>query len=238
VRIGERINGLRAFDGDIDAVSIWSRALSAAEIATLMTAPPIGSEAGLVAALPLNELSGQVANDLGPGGHHGQLGSLPAADTNDPVWCSNTPINQPPVVNAGSDAILLLPQAMASLGGTVTDDGLPSPGYTVAWSVDSGPNGVTFGNASSATTTVTFPVSGTYILRLTANDGELSAADTLVVQVDAVEILTNLQVSPATVVLADGAAQQFTAAGFNQVGNPMTIAPVWSANAGTIDPSG
>jgi hypothetical protein len=95
-------------------------------------------------------------------------------------------MNQPPVVNAGADQTVTLPAA-ASLNGTATDDGLPNPpgALTTTWSVVSGPGTVTFGNAAAKATTATFSTAGSYVLRLTANDGALAASDDLVVTVNA-----------------------------------------------------
>ena len=85
-------------------------------------------------------------------------------------------MNTPPVVSAGPDQSITLP-ATASLGGSVTDDGLPSNTLTSAWSVVSGPGTVSFGNAALAATTASFSAAGTYVLRLTGSDGVLSATD-------------------------------------------------------------
>jgi hypothetical protein len=41
----------------------------------------------------------------------------------------------------------------------------------------SGPGGVVFGNAYSAQTTATFSTYGTYVLRLSADDTELTSSD-------------------------------------------------------------
>ena len=41
-----------------------------------------------------------------------------------------------------------------------------------------GPGTVTFGNANAVDTTASFSAAGTYVLRLTANDGALTAATT------------------------------------------------------------
>jgi RHS repeat-associated protein len=70
------------------------------------------------------------------------------------------------------------------LNGRVTDDGLP-PGaaVTFAWTKVSGPGQVTFENASSASTVATFDQLGTYVLRLTASDSELSASDDITITV-------------------------------------------------------
>jgi hypothetical protein len=95
------------------------------------------------------------------------------------------PPNQAPTVGAGPDQTITLP-APATLDGTVTDDGLPSPPGTVAttWT-GTGPGTVTFGDASAVDTTATFTVAGTYVLRLTASDSALSSFDELTVTVEA-----------------------------------------------------
>jgi hypothetical protein len=112
-------------------------------------------------------------------------GQLQGTDTITIVVQSATaPANQPPVVSAGPNQTITLPN-FANLVGTVTDDGKPaSPGSTtVTWSLVSGPGSVTFGNANSASTTAQFSVAGTYVLRLTANDGELQSFSEVTVTV-------------------------------------------------------
>jgi hypothetical protein len=93
--------------------------------------------------------------------------------------------NQAPVVNAGADQTVTLPNS-ANLNGTVTDDGLPA-GATVtqSWSAISVPAGatVTFANPNQAATTATFSHPGTYVLRLTATDTQLTAADDVTIVV-------------------------------------------------------
>ena len=66
------------------------------------------------------------------------------------------------------------------------DDGLPNPpaNVTTTWSRTSGPGTVTFGNPAAVDTTASFSSDGTYVLRLTANDGQLSSFDELIVVVD------------------------------------------------------
>jgi hypothetical protein len=94
------------------------------------------------------------------------------------------PTNTAPVVNAGADQAVTLPAA-ATLSGTVSDDGLPTGStVTTTWSTVSGPGTATFANPGSATTTAQFPSAGTYQLRLTAGDGQLTASDTLTVTVN------------------------------------------------------
>lgn len=76
-------------------------------------------------------------------------------------------------------------QGIAQLNGSVTDDGQPNPpGVTTRqWTVVSGPGTVTFGNSTAPSTTATFSLPGTYVLRLTASDSALSASDDITVTV-------------------------------------------------------
>jgi RHS repeat-associated protein len=86
--------------------------------------------------------------------------------------------NRPPVVNAGSDRSIDAPATTATLNGSVTDDGLPEgAALTVDWTKVSGPGAVAFAQPRSATTGVSVDAPGTYVLRLTANDSDLSASD-------------------------------------------------------------
>ncbi len=93
-------------------------------------------------------------------------------------------VNQAPLVSAGLDQTITLP-ASASLDGAASDDGLPNPPASLAtgWSRISGPGTVTFGNAGNMDTTASFSTSGTYVLRLTANDGALTSSDDVTVTV-------------------------------------------------------
>src|SRR6185369_12883750 len=98
--------------------------------------------------------------------------------TSDEVTVFVNPQNLAPVVNAGTNQTITLP-APASLNGSVTDDGQPpNSSVSISWSKVSGPGTVTFTNGSAAATSVSFSVAGTYVLRLTADDGEYgSSAD-------------------------------------------------------------
>jgi hypothetical protein len=89
------------------------------------------------------------------------------------------PANQPPIVEARGDSVVF--PATANLDGTVSDDGLPNPpgSLTTAWTKVSGPGAVTFGNPSVVDTTATFSAPGVYELRLTADDGLLTAGDSV-----------------------------------------------------------
>ncbi len=113
-----------------------------------------------------------VDNDSNPNENDGRMYemTLPGA--------GGGPVNQAPTVGAGPDQSVTLPGG-ASLDGTVADDGLPNPpgAVTTAWSKVSGPGAVAFADAAAVDTTATFSQPGTYVLRLTANDGALSASD-------------------------------------------------------------
>ncbi|MEQ1871920.1 MAG: hypothetical protein ABL961_18020, partial [Vicinamibacterales bacterium] len=74
------------------------------------------------------------------------------------------PTNQAPqVTSTTSTPSVTLPNAVASISGTVTDDGLPSNTLTRTWSKVSGPGGVVFGDASALATTATFDTAGAYV---------------------------------------------------------------------------
>jgi hypothetical protein len=90
--------------------------------------------------------------------------------------------NVAPSVSAGPDRTVFLGQS-AALDGTVSDDGLPNGTLTTTWSKVSGPGTVSFANASAVDTTASFGAFGSYVLRLTASDGELSAQDDVAVSV-------------------------------------------------------
>jgi hypothetical protein len=92
-------------------------------------------------------------------------------------------VNQAPIVAAGADQSVTLPN-VATLDGTVTDDTLLSATLATSWSMVSGPGTVTFGDDSAVDTTAAFSAPGTYVLRLTADDGELSASDDVTIQVE------------------------------------------------------
>jgi len=76
--------------------------------------------------------------------------------------------------------------AVVTLSGTVTDDGLPSGQVTVLWAQVSGPAGsqpVIINPADQLQTTVTLPDAGWYEFQLEANDTELTGSDNVRVYV-------------------------------------------------------
>lgn len=97
---------------------------------------------------------------------------------------SGPPVNQAPVVNAGADQTITLP-ASAHLNGTASDDGLPSPPSMITtWSQTGGPGTVVFSDSHALNATASFSAPGTYILRLTADDGALSSFDEVQITVN------------------------------------------------------
>ncbi len=92
--------------------------------------------------------------------------------------------NAAPTVNAGADQSITLPGS-ASLNGSASDDGQPFGTLLTTWTKVSGPGTVTFANANATSTTATFSQAGSYVLRLTANDGSLQGSDDVVIQVNA-----------------------------------------------------
>jgi hypothetical protein len=112
-------------------------------------------------------------------------GLLSSEDTMQVQVFADPPVNQPPTVFAGSNQTITLP-SVANLSGVVGDDGLPNPPGAVSttWTKVSGPGTVTFANAASIATTASFSKAGSYVLRLTANDGALQSSDELTVTVN------------------------------------------------------
>ena len=89
------------------------------------------------------------------------------------------------------DETIYLPINQVDLDGTVTDDGLPNPPATVTttWSVVSGPGTVNIDDSSLVDTVARFSEAGTYVLRLTADDSELSDFDEVTIIVDSCALL-------------------------------------------------
>jgi|SRR5918992_4256283 hypothetical protein len=74
--------------------------------------------------------------------------------------------------------------AVLQLRGSVQDDVVSAEKLTIRWDQVSGPGSVEFADPSIVNTTATFTVPGTYVLRLTASDGQFTVSDdvTVVVQ--------------------------------------------------------
>ncbi len=90
----------------------------------------------------------------------------------------NEAVNAAPQITAVSPAGT---QTRIATGGagfffdtTVTDDGLSGQPVALAWTTVSGPVSAVFSSPGAADTTASFPVDGTYVVRLTACDGLLT----------------------------------------------------------------
>jgi RHS repeat-associated protein len=99
--------------------------------------------------------------------------------------------NDTPLVRAGEDFAITLPNDGRLLG-EVHDDGLPANGrLTSTWRVVSGPGTVTLFDPSAPVTTAIFSVPGVYELELTATDSIATASDRVVVTVNPEPSLEN-----------------------------------------------
>ena len=84
-----------SFDGMIDEVGVYSRAVSAAEIQAIMSAGPDDTEMSLAGYWNLDEGAGQVAADSSGNGNDGRLGSTAGVDDYDPTWVDCEPPEPP-----------------------------------------------------------------------------------------------------------------------------------------------
>jgi PKD repeat protein len=123
-------------------------------------------------------------------------GELTSSDTVE-VTVEEAPPNLAPSVDAGADQTITLPSS-ATLGGTVTDDGLPSGTLVTTWSQSSGPGTVTFADASALSTTASFSAAGLYELELTASDGSLSSSDLMIVTVNPALVTVEVRVAASS----------------------------------------
>ena len=93
------------FDGVIDGIQLWNRALTQDEVRHYMYRAPRGDEPGLVGYWNFNEGSGQVVHDGSGHGADGMLGQSSAADATDPRWVASSV----PVQTAASPSWILYP---------------------------------------------------------------------------------------------------------------------------------
>ncbi len=127
--------------------------------------------------------------------------------------------NAAPVVDAGENQTLQV--LTTTLAGSVSDDGNPPPAsLSVAWSTLSGPGSVDFDDPNDPTTAVAFDTYGTYLLELSADDGELTTTDSV-----RIDVRQPLSATASANVTNGGAplAVQFT--GSATGGNPLTAQP-------------
>jgi len=110
-----------------------------------------------------------------------------------------TPFNMPPCVNAGVDQTVAA-NIPITLPGAATDDGDPAGGaLTTTWNQVSGPGTTIFDNANAPTTTASFSATGTYVLSLLANDGQLFKSDEVTIVVQGQVIAPTISISDLSV---------------------------------------
>jgi CubicO group peptidase (beta-lactamase class C family) len=228
----------RAFDGALDEVRIWSRALTAAEVQTNDRVLS-GTEPNLLAYYRIDS-AGQVLSDSAPGARHGVLGATSGAEASDPSWSQGgAPSNTAPIANAGADQSISWPSNSTSLFGSAQDDGLPSGSLTYRWSVASGPGTVSFANASALQTSATYGSPGVYLLTLQVMDGQLTSVDQVEIRVVSQQTsIATLEVRPRFVTLGPTEGQVFTALARNANGSIVNVQPTWSTSGGSITSTG
>ena len=156
-----------------------------------------------------------IANDLNPGG------------------------NAAPTVDAGTDQTITLP-ADATLDGTVNDDGEPNPpgAVTTLWTVTSGPatGTVTFADDALVDTTASFSLDGTYVLDLSADDGELTSNAEVTVTVNATgtgNVAPTVDAgTDQTITLANDASLDGTVSDDGLPVTPGTVTTLWTVTSG------
>ncbi len=157
------------------------------------------------------------------------------------------PQNHAPVVSAGPDRALRPPESTLALQGTVADDGLPSGTTSQLWSRVTGPGTVHFADAGAVATSVAFDTPGTYVLRLTASDGALTASDETTVFVASASVLPDLLVEtvdtgtlvvdPRTLAASGSASVAVANVGPGTAAGPLTLTVFEDKNAsGAYEP--
>lgn len=140
-------------------------------------------------------------------------------------------VNTAPVASAGPDQTVNITVG-ATLAGSATDDGFPSPPATLTylWAKVSGPGTVTFTDATNPTTTAQFSASGVYVLSLTASDSHLTNADTVTITANAAPVAN--AGANQTVTLAAGATLAGSATDDGFPTSPGAISYTWTKVSG------
>lgn len=85
------------------------------------------------------------------------------------------PLNLPPISNAGTYDPVILPSLLTLSGTAYDQDARPNGSLFTFWFQLSGPAQAAITDPYNLHTTVSFPVPGTYVIRLSADDSELQA---------------------------------------------------------------
>jgi hypothetical protein len=176
--------GLVEFDGLVDEVELYARALDASDIQAIFgagSAERCQSPFGCVAWSSSTAAAAIDAGGLATGQSPGTT-TIAATSTADPAIAGSTTLtvvtpNEAPTANAGPDRTV---DATSPAGAAVTLDGSASfdPEGTALRFTWTGP----FGVATGATPTVTLPL-GTSTVTLTVDDGRATDTDTVAITV-------------------------------------------------------
>ncbi len=99
-----------------------------------------------------------------------------------------------PVVTLGEDQTLQKHESVELHASVTVRDLPPEPGQlSIQWRQISGPGQVTFHDATNKDTSATFSKEGTYVLELSASDGEVSGRDRVTVTVEPIQPLGHWQ---------------------------------------------
>jgi hypothetical protein len=135
---------------------------------------------------------------------------LPGPQSSATAWLGDAQSNNPPLIQIVSPrtATPFIPGGVGlSIHALVADDG-PAASLTISWSKISGPGTATFSTPAQPDTDVTFSANGTYVLRLSANDGtHLSTSDLNVTVGAPVAPWTNADIG--SVAFPGSAAEQY-----------------------------
>jgi beta-galactosidase len=93
---------------------------------------------------------------------------------------ASSSVNYAPSVGAGTNQTIIWP-GPASLSGIVAYNGNTPGSVTTTWAETTGPNGVSFGNSNSISTTASFPAPGTYQLQLAAGNGQATTVSSIII---------------------------------------------------------
>jgi hypothetical protein len=139
------------------------------------------------------------------------------------------------VVDAGPDASIASIADILQLQGQVVDDGLPA-GATLRtrWSLFEGPGAVSFADAHSPATTVTFSSNGLHILQLEADDNAVLRSDLVEVRVGIPCSVTDTAGLVAAWP-ANGSAKDVVGGQFGILGNGAGFVPGKVATAFRLD---
>jgi hypothetical protein len=147
---------------------------------------PNGVSSATITVTPVNDPTTESPETVTPTISSSPTTYLVGSPSSDTVTItSEDSSNSAPTVSIPSGNQTILGNALlivATLDGTVTDDGLPNP-VTQLWTKFSGPGNVTFGDDTAVDTTASFDAEGTYVLQLEADDGALQASSQVTISV-------------------------------------------------------